>query len=205
MDTSARLLYALFGIVFLASHTHAQDAEQVSALSQRIAGELSTLHRYDSDITVHSGAWISRFVHIRLDGVESAEVIFLSFDPRLLSQVSEFLRASPTEHQGGSVEFHEYRFPVETCEGLSGRIEDLKSALRDSVGSIGQRSTAPPLQEIVVDGRHYELRIRVNRYFEGTFGVGENDERLFGPLDAVVRAAGTCSQQVDWRLRTHDF
>jgi hypothetical protein len=123
----------------------------------------------------------------------------------LLSQVSEILGSSLGKNQGRSVEFYEYQFPVETCEGLSARIEDIKVAIRESVGSIGQRSPTPMPQEIVVDGRHYELRIRINRYFEGVFGVGENDERLFGPIDAVVRTAGTCSQQVDRRLRTHDF
>jgi hypothetical protein len=192
--------------LFFLAPIHAQDAERIRVLGQRIVADLSDINRYDGDISVHAGAWIGRVVHLRLDAAEVAEVILLSFNPRLPSQLSDFLESSSREQQGSSVEFREYRFPVETCAGLSVRIEDLKAALRDSVDSIGQESKkSSPLQEIIVDGRLYELEIRVNRHSEGAFRVGENDQRLFGPLDAVVRAVETCSRGVQSQRRSYGF
>jgi hypothetical protein len=198
------LVRLLVGIAFVADAGRAQDTEQVRALGERVAEALSSLERYDSDITVHSGLWMSQFVHLRLDGAEAPEVILLSFDPRLLSQVADHLKSS-NPGRPGAVEFREYRAPIERCKGLSAKIDDFKIALRESIATVGQRSTTPPADEIVVDGRHYALKIRINRYFAGTFGVGENDERLFPPLDALVRAVGDCSNGAASRFRSHDF
>jgi len=204
MKTSSSLARLFVGIVFIAGAGRAQDAEEVRALGEQVAETLSSLGLYDSDITVHSGLWMSQFVHLRLDGPAAPEVILLSFDPRLLSQVANHLKSSGLD-QPGVVEFREYRTQVERCKELSAEIDDLKVALRESIATVGQRSATPPLDEVLVDGRHYELKIRINGYFAGAFGIGENDERLFPPLDALVRAVVECSQGAPSRLRSHDF
>ena len=179
----------------------------MSVLSRQIVEDLASIYRYDSDLSVESGAWISRFVHLRLSGVGVVpEVVFLSFNPRLLSQVAEIAESSSPEK--AVIEFQEYRFPVQTCDGLSAEIGALDAALRESIDSIGQRpakANSQELEEIIVDGRYYGLNVRINAHSEGHFGVDENERRLFEPLDALVRTVERCSKGSAPQRRAYHF
>jgi hypothetical protein len=204
MDSSLRFACVAICVAFSERGTHAQDPDDVRLRSERIVEDLASVYRYDSDLSVESGSWLSRFVHLRLGGSGKArEAIFLSFNPRLLSQVAEAAKSSSREST--AIEFQEYRFPIETCEGLSAEIAELQAALSMSVNSIGQRSSELNSQEIIVDGRHYGLNVRVNGYTVGQFRVGENERRLFEPLDAIVRTVEMCSKSASAQRRGYDF
>lgn len=204
MDSSLRFACVAICVALSGRGTYAQDADDVRVRSEQIVEDLASVHRYNSDLSVESGPWLSQLVHLRLGGPGKAgEAIFLSFNPRLLSQVAEAAKASARE--GATIEFQEYRFRIETCEGLSARIAELQAALSVSVGSIGQRSPESGLQEIIVDGRHYSLNVRVNGHTVGQFRVGENERRLFAPVDAIVRTVETCSKGAVAQRRAYEF
>jgi hypothetical protein len=191
-------------VAFSVRPTHAQGADDIRVRSERIVEDLASVHRYDSDLSVESGPWLSRFVHLRLSGAgEGPEAIFLSFNPRLLSQVAEAAKSS--SRKKAVIEFQEYRFSITMCEGLSAEIRALQAALSASIGSIGQRPATANSQQVSVDGRYYGLNVRINGYSEGHFGVGENERRLFDPIDAVVRTAEQCSKGTAPRRRAYDF
>lgn len=204
MDRSLQFAGSAIFLAFLARPILAQGSDDVRVRSQRIVEDLASVYTYDSDLSVATGAWLSRFVHLRLSRIgEAPEVIFLSFTPRLLSQVSEAAKASSRNKT--AIEFLEYRFPIETCEGLSGEIKALQAALTASIGSVGERPAAANSQEIVVDGRYYGLNVRINGSSAGHFGVGENEHRLFNPIDAIVRTVEECSKGAAPQRRTYDF
>jgi hypothetical protein len=204
MDSSLRFACVAICVAFFERGTHAQDPDDARLRRERIVEDLARVYRYDSDLSVESGWWLSRFVHLRLGGSGKArEAIFLSFNPRLLSQVAEAAR--PSSRESTAIEFQEYRFPIETCEGLSAEIAELQAALGVSVNSIGQRSSELNSQEIIVDGRHYGLNVRANGYTVGQFRVGENERRLFEPLDAIVHTVEMCSKSASAQRRAYDF
>lgn len=204
MDRSLLFAFIAICVAFSERATHAQDTDDVLLRSERIVEDLANVYRYDSDLSVESGPWLSRFVHLRLgESGKAREAIFLSFNPRLLSQVAEAAQSSSRE--SAAIEFQEYRFRIDTCEGLSAEIADLQAALSVSVNSIGQRSSELDSQEIIVDGRHYRLNVRINGYTVGQFRVGENERRLFEPLDAIVRTVEMCSKGASAQRRAYGF
>lgn len=200
MERSPRLASIGICVALATQQAYSQNTDSARARSERIVEDLASIYRYDSDLSVESGAWLSRFVHLRLSGAVP-EAVFLSFDPRLLAQVAEVEKSSSRENT--SIKFEEYRFPIETCEGLPAAIGTVKAALSASIDEIGQRLASP--QEIVVDGRHYGLNVRINGYSEGRFAVGENERRLFEPLNALVRTVDNCSKSATPQRRAYDF
>ena len=97
--------------------------------------------------------------------------------------------------------YREYRFPIAACEGLASRVDDLAGALRQSIASLGDRTSvglrsADGRQEyIVVDGLQYNLTVRVNGSVPVMLGVSENDMRLSPPLEAVLSVVQGCGKR----------
>jgi hypothetical protein len=180
-------------------------------LRGRIAARFADVWAHDSDIAISSPPLYREFVHLKLSSAEPPEAVLLELDPALLFQVAEFVKSSPGASSGGAVAFREYRISLARCNGLAARVEALTAALRDTAGSIGRRPKdsgtvgAGELEEIIVDGKGYQLRYRFGRYLDGSVGVNQNDPQLFNPVDAVLQAILKCAERRESELRQAIF
>jgi hypothetical protein len=179
------------------------------ALRDRISARFLDVYAHDSDISVGAGPLYREFTHLRL-GIQVPEAIRFEFETGLMFHVPELTESKPNSLSGGSIPYREYRVPIVDCDGLASRVDGLKTALRESVASIGDRTstgrrTAEGVEEIVVDGAYYDVTLRFNGFVTAAVGVSENDLRLYRPLMSVLDAIEQCSKRAPAQVRGYEL
>jgi hypothetical protein len=181
---------------------------EVAALQGRLSDQLSDIWRNDSDISIRYDLYRSEFVHLRLRS-ENPDVRYFRVERALLFQLYEYFDAGGYANGGGSIDFLEYRMPIDACPGLDAAIRDMLVVLQSSTSSIGSQSESVPSDEsdvFVTDAISYQLRARMGKTLEGRFSVSENNGRsLYDPVRAIMVAIRECSSEVEPESRRHDF
>ena len=88
--------------------------DQVGALRGWISEALANVWRNDSDLSIRYDLLGGEFIHLRLAD-DGPEVRYFRFENWLQIQLSEFFESGAHANDGGSVEFLEYRIPIEAA------------------------------------------------------------------------------------------
>jgi hypothetical protein len=178
--------------------------DQVAALRGWISEALADVWRNDSDLSIRFDLLGGEFIHLRLTD-DGPEVRYFRFGDWLQIQLSEFFESGADANDGGSVEFLEYGIPIASCPELGTNIGRVEAALEESVGSIGTRPAQAEVEEIIVDGPYYQSTARMNRFVEGSFGVGANAGSLFDAVHSIMLKARECARTLEPAVRVSDF
>jgi len=124
-------------------------------------------------------------------------------------QLHRYFEAGGYANGGGSIDYLEYRIPIDSCLGLDSAIEDMQATLLSYASSIGSEPPSAPStdsDEFVVDGISYTLRVRMGRTLEARFSAGENDGRaLYDPAHGIMTTVRECSRLIDSEPRQQEF
>ena len=168
------------------------------ALEQQVRQVLSDIYGYGSDISIYRGIVMGEAVHLDLAG-DPPTAIFLTGEPSPIIQVFEHAQSG-----GGlraRIEIREYRFPIEECHGLDGKVEAVRRAVEAAARSLGTRELRA---EITLDGPSLDVTLRLQGTNVG-YGVG-SDNAMFEPFSRVWGSVTDCAADAgDYKLVVLEF
>ena len=176
--------------------------DRVASFEKQVADSLSSLHSYESDISIFFGFITGEVLHLILSGPNAGEAIYVTGEPWLFMQLRDIVESEPGVRGTGTLKLREFRFPFEKCVSLEDRADEIVSALRKGTTAIGTRP--PPKKLWVLDGAYYSLRVRLYDT-DVAIGVGAS-ELLFEPVNSTIQVVRTCvNDGLDFTLRRYDL
>lgn len=177
--------------------------DRVASFEDQVADRLSSIHRYESDISIFFGFIKGEFLHLILSGPNAGEAIYVTGEPWLFMQLQDIAESKPGVRGTGTLKLREFRFPFAECDSLADGADGIVSALRRGAASIGSRP--PPKELWVLDGAHYSLNVRLLDT-EIAIDVGGNSALLFEPVNSTIQLVRKCVEDgLDFTLRRYDL